>query len=70
MTTEPAGGLTSRQLEIVRLVAQGRSNKEIARELQLSVDTVKHHVMRACRRWDVPNRTALASAWWRLSGRK
>jgi DNA-binding NarL/FixJ family response regulator len=60
--------LTARQVEIVRLVAEGRSNKEIAAHLFLSIDAVKHHVMRACRRWNVSNRTALAAVWLRPQG--
>jgi len=36
--------LTSRELEIVRLIAQRLSNKEIARKLSLSLYTVKNHV--------------------------
>lgn len=60
--------LTARQMEIVRLIAEGRSNKEIAAHLFLSIDAVKHHVMRACRRWNVSNRTALAAAWLKPKG--
>jgi DNA-binding NarL/FixJ family response regulator len=37
-------GLTARQLDVLRLVAQGRRNAEIARELVLSERTVDHHV--------------------------
>jgi DNA-binding CsgD family transcriptional regulator len=37
-------GLTARQLEVLRLVAQGRRNAEIARTLVLSERTVEHHV--------------------------
>jgi DNA-binding CsgD family transcriptional regulator len=37
-------GLTARQLEVLRLVAQGRRNAEIARALVLSERTVEHHV--------------------------
>lgn len=37
-------GLTARQVEVLRLVAHGQSNKEIARRLFLSVKTVENHV--------------------------
>ena len=39
-----AAGLTARQLQVVRLVAEGRTNREIATELFLSVRTVDMHV--------------------------
>src|SRR5215210_4484151 len=42
--TAPAEHLTRREHEVLRLVAQGRTNQEIARELTLSVSTVKTHV--------------------------
>jgi len=44
--SEPAAtaGLTARQLQVVRLVAEGRTNREIASELFLSVRTVDMHV--------------------------
>ena len=40
----PAPRLTSRELEVLKLVAQGMSNKEIAAELYISENTVKNHV--------------------------
>ncbi len=40
----PATGLTRRELEIVRLIAEHLSNKQIARQLSLSLYTVKNHV--------------------------
>ena len=39
----PAPGLTARQTQILRLIALGRSSKEVARELDLSVTTVETH---------------------------
>jgi len=36
--------LTSRELQIVRLIEQGLSNKDIARQLAIGVATVKNHV--------------------------
>lgn len=46
-TAELAAGLTARQLQVVRLVAAGRTNREIAAELYLSVRTVDMHVRNA-----------------------
>ncbi|HZA82184.1 MAG TPA: response regulator transcription factor, partial [Actinomycetes bacterium] len=39
-----AAGLSPREAEVLRLIAVGRSNQEIARELFLSVRTVERHV--------------------------
>ena len=59
---EPAGprGLTLRQSDVLRLLVQGRSNKEIGRALDLSVKTVKAHVTAVFRRLEVANRTEAA----------
>ncbi len=40
---ERAAGLTSRELEVLQLIAMGKSNKEIASDLDLSVNTVAVH---------------------------
>ena len=40
----PAPKLTARELEVLKLVAQGMSNREIASELYISENTVKNHV--------------------------
>ncbi|MFF4699302.1 response regulator transcription factor [Streptomyces chattanoogensis] len=41
---EPPDGLTARETEVLRLVAEGRSNPEIARTLHVSTATVKTHI--------------------------
>lgn len=57
----PLGGaldqtLTRRESEVLRLIGQGLSNKEIARELRLSVATVKHHVHHVLDKLQLPRR--------------
>lgn len=53
-TPEPApGGLTGRQLEVLRCVARGLSNKEIARELAISPKTVEFHRGQLMQRLDI-----------------
>ncbi|WP_096085693.1 response regulator [Agaribacterium haliotis] len=49
--------LTSRQLDVLRHMLDGQSNKEIARELNMSPSTVKVHVAAILRELDVKNRT-------------
>lgn len=50
------GGLTSRQLEVVTLIAQGKTNGEIAEELVLSKRTVEKHIANILAQLDVTNR--------------
>lgn len=50
-------GLTSRQCEVLQLLLQGKANKVIARELNLSVETVKDHVAAVLRSLGVNSRT-------------
>lgn len=52
--------LTTRQIECVALIAQGKTDKEIARILGLSPETVSEHVADACRRYNVSRRIQLA----------
>ncbi|NTX24665.1 helix-turn-helix transcriptional regulator [Burkholderia cepacia] len=54
--------LTYREEQIARLVRDGRSNKEIARDLALGQPTVKTHLMRMYRKLGVSNRTELVGA--------
>lgn len=55
-------GLTDRQLEILRLVAAGRTNPEIAATLVLSVRTVDHHVSAVLQKLGVASRRDAARA--------
>jgi DNA-binding CsgD family transcriptional regulator len=52
--------LTPSEQRIARLVAEGRSNKEVAALLFLSPKTVEFHLGRIFRKLEVENRTALA----------
>lgn len=54
--------LTDRQLEVLRLLLQGKANKVIARELNLSEGTVKVHLAALFRALDANNRTEAAMA--------
>jgi DNA-binding CsgD family transcriptional regulator len=51
-------GLSARELEVLRLVASGKTNKLIARELCLSEKTVDRHVSNILAKLDVPSRSA------------
>ena len=51
-------GLTARELEVLRLVASGKSNKEIAAALVISEHTVARHVQNIFTKLGVPSRTA------------
>ena len=55
--------LTSRQREILELVAQGLSNAEIANRLYLSEFTIKQHLHHAYKTLKVKNRTEAARLW-------
>jgi DNA-binding CsgD family transcriptional regulator len=48
--------LTRREREVLRLLAEHRTNREIAEQLVLSVDTIKHHVRSILEKLRVPNR--------------
>ena len=50
-------GLTPRQTDVLGLLLQGKPNKLIARELGLSVETVKDHVAAVLRALNVSSRT-------------
>jgi DNA-binding CsgD family transcriptional regulator len=56
--------LTSRQREVLELLARGRTNAEIASELGISLDGAKWHVSEVMARLDVDSRDEAAD-WWR-----
>jgi LuxR family maltose regulon positive regulatory protein len=65
LTAEPLSGpsqpliepLSPRELEVLHLIAQGRTNKEIAGQLVVAPGTVKAHTSHIYRKLDVTNRT-------------
>lgn len=61
-------GLSRREAEVLSLVAQGRQNDQIARQLSVSPGTVKRHLENVYAKLDVHTRTAAAAAAWGESG--
>jgi DNA-binding CsgD family transcriptional regulator len=64
----PVAGLSSRELEVMVLLADGRTNREIADALFLSVRTVDRHVSRIFDKLGVSSRAAAASQFARARG--
>ena len=52
--------LTEREIDICKLIAEGKNNQEIAEELFLSKGTVKNHITRVLIKLDLRDRTQLA----------
>ena len=61
-TRTPPPHLTPRQVEVLRLLEQGRSTKQIAAELHLSTETVRNHVRRLFRALGVHSRLEAVAA--------
>lgn len=60
----PADRLTPREAEVIRLVAQGLTNREIAGQLFLAEKTVKHHVTQILHKLNVRNRLEAVLAFY------
>ena len=60
----PVAALTRREADIVRGIARGRTNAELADELAISVATVKTHLMGIQRKVNARNRTEIAIWAW------
>jgi DNA-binding NarL/FixJ family response regulator len=61
-THRPTGSLTQRETDILALLAEGKSNRDISRALFLSEKTVKAHLAAIFRKLNVTNRTQAAMA--------
>jgi DNA-binding CsgD family transcriptional regulator len=64
----PDQPLTSQETRVALLVAEGKSNKEVAAALFLSPKTVEHHVGSIFRKRGFKSRSELAGAFARLPG--
>lgn len=60
-TTENA--ITRRQLQLLQMIETGKSNRDIAEQLQISEHTVKVHMWRLFKKLGVGNRTGALAAW-------
>jgi DNA-binding CsgD family transcriptional regulator/tetratricopeptide (TPR) repeat protein len=54
-------GLTEREVEVLRLIAAGKTNREIAEELFISLNTVGHHVSNVLSKTSTTNRAGVAT---------
>ena len=59
--------LTARERQIMHLVCEGLSNKEVGRQLHVSGGTIKVHLHRIYQKLAIQNRTALAAFWLRAN---
>jgi DNA-binding CsgD family transcriptional regulator len=60
--SRPVVGLTAREMDVIRLVSAGKSNREIARELSIGETTAISHVRNILSKLGLSSRTAVA-AW-------
>lgn len=58
---DSAPRLSGRELEVLRFISAGKSNREIAEELSLSINTVLHHVSKVFQKTGTANRAAAVS---------
>jgi DNA-binding NarL/FixJ family response regulator len=68
--TADANPLTDRELDIVALVADGKTNAEIGAELYITAGTVKTHLAHIQQKLDVPNRVGIAAWAWETGHRR
>ncbi len=58
--TEHAAGLTAREIDVLRLISRGRSNRDIAAELRITENTAANHVRSILIKTGAANRTQVA----------
>lgn len=61
LSEDPSARLTQRESDVLRIMAQGANNAEIARQLGLGEKTVRNYVSRLYRKLDLKNRVQLAT---------
>lgn len=61
----PSGGLTSRELDVLKLISAGKSNKEIARAMGIGMQTVKTHVSHILAKMGAPDRAGAVAMGFR-----
>jgi DNA-binding NarL/FixJ family response regulator len=64
----PLGGLSSRELEVLTMVAEGLTNTEVASGVGVSIHAVKFHLGSVYRKLGVANRTEAAAVFFRNLG--
>lgn len=62
-TTSPQPDLSEREEQVLKLIATGKTNSDIANKLYISVRTVKFHVTSIFTKLKVKNRTQAAAMW-------
>jgi DNA-binding NarL/FixJ family response regulator len=58
--------LTPRETDVLRLLADGLTHEQVGRRLQISAETARTHLRKACRRLGVPTRTSAVARAMRL----
>ena len=68
-TIDPIDSLTDREMDVLRLIATGLSNKQIAGQLFISEETVKVHIRNLLRKLNVHSRVAATVLFFERNGR-
>ncbi len=69
MTLNHAANLSERERQVLRLIAEGHTDAEIAHALTISVNTVQNHVKSILRKLEARNRTHATTIYGRLVGK-